>query len=172
MQNLLGKMGGRKMKELTNYMQLLMDKAEELNWSYDRENEPGGNYGGWKRAERDYIELSQYSPGGEDFSALIDFKGDNQVLSFMENLKSYAENFDIDGHVEMWIPVRGKGGCPESISDLVTDAEAIKDMLMTLYTELEKLMDDTYDLFVSETEDEDGEVDNNYFEQWLKEKMQ
>src|SRR5574344_1792789 len=155
------------MKELTNYMQLLLDKAEELDWSYDRGNEPEGNYGGWKREERDYIELSQYSPEGEDFSALIDFDGDNQVVTFMENLKSYAEDFDIDEHVEMWIPARGKGGCPESITDLVADAEAIKEMLTTLYDELEKLMDDTYNLFVSETEDEDGEVDNNYFEQWL-----
>lgn len=29
--------------------------------------------------------------------------------------------------------------------------------------------EELYDLFVSETEDENGEVDNNYFDIWLKE---
>lgn len=36
----------------------------------------------------------------------------------------------------MWIPERGKGDCPESISELVEDAEAIKDMIFELWDAL------------------------------------
>ncbi len=64
---------------------------------------------------------------------VIDFDADNPVESFLEDLKTYAEDSDIDEHVERWIPERGKGGCPSSIRDLVADAEAIKDMILELF---------------------------------------
>lgn len=127
------------MKELNKSMKKLLDKAESLDWNYTRENEPELAYGGWACSERNYIVLEKYSPKGEDFIALIDFDADNQVETFMVDLMEYAEDFDIDEHIEMWIPMRGKGGCPESISDLAEDAKAIKEMLMELYNELEKL---------------------------------
>ncbi|WP_147359866.1 hypothetical protein [Agathobacter rectalis] len=44
-------------------------------------------------------------------------------------------NFDVDEEVEIWIPNRGKGGCPDSIMDLVHDAEWKQKTL-------EKLLDD------------------------------
>ena len=36
---------------------------------------------------------------------------------------------------------------------------------------INKMYEKYYDKFVEETCDEDGEVDNNYFEIWLKEKQ-
>lgn len=128
------------MKELNKAMENLLNKAEKLDWNYTRVNEPEGTYGGWKRSERNYIELEKYSPEGEDFIAVIDFDADNQVETFIADLKEYAEDFDIDEHVEIWIPIRGEGGCPESISDLVEDAKAIKEMLTELHEELEKMV--------------------------------
>lgn len=128
------------MQKLNKKIEELLNKVEELGWTYIRGNEPEGTYGGWKQEERNYIEIRQYSPKGEDFTATIDFDANNQVESFMTDLKDYFETFDIDEHVEMWIPSRGEGGCPESISDLVEDAESIKGMLMTLFIELEKLV--------------------------------
>ena len=64
---------------------------------------------------------------------IIDFDMDDPVHSFMDDLKEYSEDFDVDEHVEMWLPSRGKGGCPGSISELVQDAEAIRDMIVELY---------------------------------------
>ena len=45
----------------------------------------------------------------------------------------YVDDFDIDEHVEGWIPERGKGGCPSSIRELSADAEVIKDMILELF---------------------------------------
>ena len=122
------------MEEIRNKeLEQLLGNAEGQDWSYTIYQEPEGTYNGWHCEERNYIELEKYSPAGEDFSMIIDFDIDNSVDSFLENLKEYSEDFDIDEHVEMWIPERGKGGCPESISELVEDAEAIRDMIVELW---------------------------------------
>jgi len=121
------------MEEIRNKeLEYLLNNVDGLDWCYTIYQEPEGIYNGWHCEERNYIELEKYSPAGEDFSMIIDFDMDNPVVSFMENLKEYSEDFDVDEHVEMWIPERGKGGCPGSISELVEDAEAIRDMIVEL----------------------------------------
>ena len=112
----------------------LLEKAEELDWSYEVYYEPKYQH---SRYERYYVELEKYSPAGEDFIMMIEFDNDDAVDSFMENLNDYLDDFDIDEHVEMWIPSRGKGGCPSSISELVDDAKAIKEMIEELRDKLE-----------------------------------
>lgn len=125
------------MEEIRNKeLEQLLGNAEGQDWSYTIYQEPEGTYNGWHCEERNYIELEKYSPAGEDFSMIIDFDVDSPINSFLENLKEYSEDFDIDEHVEMWIPKRGKGGCPESISELVEDAEAIKNMIFELWDAL------------------------------------
>ena len=121
------------MEEIRNKeLEQLLENADGLNWSYTIYQEPEGTYNGWHRNERNYVELEKYSPAGEDFGMIIDFDMDNPVDSFLDNLKEYSEDFDVDEHVEMWLPSRGKGGCPGSISELVQDAEAIRDMIVEL----------------------------------------
>lgn len=63
----------------------------------------------------------------------IEFEPDNQAETFLKGLKDYAEDFDVDEHVEMWLPSRGKGGCPSTARELVEDAEAIVEMIEELY---------------------------------------
>ena len=122
------------MEEIRNKeLEQLLVNAEKLEWSYTIYQEPEGTYNGWHCNERNYVELEKYSPAGEDFSMMIDFDMENPVDSFINNLKEYSEDFDVDEHVEMWLPSRGKGGCPGSISDLVEDAEDIRDMLVELW---------------------------------------
>jgi hypothetical protein len=77
------------------------------------------------------VELSKYSPAGEDFSFTAD-KDD-----FVESVKAYAAGFCIDEHIEMWIDARriGVRGIP-STRELVYDAEAIDKMLQELATAL------------------------------------
>ena len=126
------------MEEIRNKeLEQLLVNAKKLDWSYTIYQEPAGSRNGWHCEERNYIELEKYSPAGEDFGMIIDFNMDNPIDSFMNDLKEYSEDFDIDEHVEIWLPSRGKGGCPGSISELVEDAEAIRDMIVELWEVLD-----------------------------------
>ncbi|MCR2050922.1 hypothetical protein NSB25_27250 [Acetatifactor muris] len=122
------------MEEIRNEeLEQLLENAEGLDWSYTIYQEPEGTYNGWYCNKRNYVELEKYSPAGEDFSIIIDFDMDDPVGSFLDNLKEYSDDFDVDEHVERWMPERGKDGCPSSIKDLVEDAEDIKNMIIELY---------------------------------------
>ncbi len=120
-------------KNIDKELQQILDKAEELDWSYTVYEEPSQN-------NRTYAEMGKYSPAGEDFLMIIDFDAENQAETFLKDLQEYAEDFDIDDHVEMWLPERGKGGCPSTVRELVEDAEAIVEMIKELHEELEKVL--------------------------------
>ena len=79
------------------------------------------------------VELRKESPAGEDFSICVDSK------NFIQNVKEYAANFDIDEHIELWIEAKRNGvkGVP-SARELVYDAEAICKMLQELAAALAK----------------------------------
>lgn len=79
----------------------------------------------WRVTECDdgTIELQKYSPAGEDFLFSVEAKG------FCREVLEYAADFDVDEHVEMWLPSRGKRGVPSTARELVEDAEAIDKML-------------------------------------------
>ena len=64
---------------------------------------------------------------------------DNERLEAIKQFNEYAENFDIDDHAEMYIPMRGQNGVPDSISDLVEDAKWIKNTLMEVGSKLRDL---------------------------------
>lgn len=74
----------------------------------------------------DELYLSNHSPAGEDitFSVSLDTPGGDIYREY--------EEFDIDEHVEMWLPKRGTDGVPWSIVELVEDAKAIEEMLYDL----------------------------------------
>lgn len=76
------------------------------------------------------IELSKYSPAGEDFSFIIDANDDLQ-----RQVEEYANNFDVDEHVKMWID---GPGAPGSIRELLEDAEWIDEDLQDLAKALTK----------------------------------
>lgn len=120
-------------KNISKELQRMLDKAEELDWSYSVYVEPSQN-------NRTYAEMEKYSPAGEDFLMIIDFDAEDQAESFLKDLWDYADNFDVDGHVEMWLPERGKGGCPSTARELVEDAEAIVEMIKELYGELDGIL--------------------------------
>lgn len=116
-------------KDISKELQRLLDKAEDLDWSCSVYVEPGRN-------SRTYVEMEKYSPAGEDFSMVIDFDADDQAASFLRKLWNYTDNFDVDEHVEMWLPSMGEGGCPSTIKELLKDAEAIARMIKDLHKEL------------------------------------
>lgn len=81
----------------------------------------------------DCIELSKYSPAGEDFNFAVN--KDN----FTQNIVEYAENFDADEHAEMWVNnMHNVNGVPQSIRTLINDADDIKQMLLDLASALQQ----------------------------------
>lgn len=84
---------------------------------------------GWNINECDggTVEVCQYSPAGEDFFFTVNIK------NFTKEVDEYADDFDPDEHIAMWIEARKNGvaGVPTT-RELVHDAEAIQKMLKEL----------------------------------------
>lgn len=81
---------------------------------------------GYKKGEYD-IELETFSPLGED--VLISLTYDGTKADFIREFAEYADDFDAEEHAAMWIEYRGMRNVPNSIKDLIEDAEDIKEML-------------------------------------------
>lgn len=94
-----------------------IDACENLGWTVYED-------------EDSWVELSRRSPAGEVFYFSVNTE------DFVEEINEYAASFDVDEHVEQWIPSRGKKGVPSSIRELLEDAEAIKKMLKELSAKL------------------------------------
>lgn len=82
--------------------------------------------------ENGIIELENWSPAGENIAL------DIECNNFVENIRSCADDFDIDEHVIMMAQHRGTNGVPGTVRELLEDSERIKDMLNKLADELEK----------------------------------
>lgn len=106
------------MKELE---QKYIDILEQNDWGISSYTDDGR------------VELETYSPAGENFLMCV------EVENFPESVREYANDFDADEHTEMWIEARGRvAGVPNSIRELIEDAEAIKEMLNELADTLVK----------------------------------
>lgn len=97
-------------------MKTIKEIGEHLDWTVEFESQ-------------EQIAFYQNSPAGEDFGFTIEVKDKNNLEEIKKEIRKYADDFDIDEHVEMWLPHRGKGGCPNTIKDLLEDAKDIKEML-------------------------------------------
>ena len=73
------------------------------------------------------VELEKYSPAGEDFIITVNAE------DFAREVERYADDFDVDDHIAMWIEAKknGTAGVP-STRELVHDAEDIQEMLNEL----------------------------------------
>ena len=85
---------------------------------------------GWNVTEypdENCVDLSQYSPAGEDFIFTV------EIENFPEEVGAYYNGFDPEEHVAMWMDAKrsGTSGIP-SIRELVKDADAIDSMLADL----------------------------------------
>ena len=88
---------------------------------------------GWSVYEdEDYISIGIYTPAGEDFSFDVD-----KTNNIMEEISRYAESFDVDEHVTMWINSNCNG--VPSIRTLLEDAEWIDEELQKLVNEIKKI---------------------------------
>ena len=98
-----------------------IDAIEKLDWTI---HEYDGD-----------VELENWSPAGEDLIVYA------TKANFVQDIVSYAENFDPDEHIEMWVEAKRTGstsGIP-SIRELVEDADAIEEMLNELANTLQAI---------------------------------
>ena len=86
------------------------------------------------------VELETYSPEGEDVIISLIYDGTEE--DFIRQFERYAEDFDTEDHAETYINMRGKNGVPESIKDLLEDAEWQKEMLLEVAKDLNSLDDE------------------------------
>jgi len=95
---------------------------------------------GWKVGEIEeqdgcsLLEIENWSPAGEDLPETIWIR-EGETLA--QAAWKWANSFDPDDHVELWAESRGKRGVPETIRELVDDAEAIRGMFIDLARALE-----------------------------------
>lgn len=77
-----------------------------------------------------YIEINQYTPEGQDWWETIWFDGTEE--GFVKSVSNRANGFNVDEEAEIYIEIRGEKGVPDSIGDLMEDAEWKKETLQTL----------------------------------------
>lgn len=92
-------------------------KTEDWNVKYDSKSKS--------------MELYKFSPAGEDFGIYIQGGNANE---FITELRAYYEDFNIDQHALDWY--RAGRGEPSSLRELLDDAEAIEEMIYSLYQKL------------------------------------
>ena len=136
------------MKELNeNIVRIL----EENDFNIGEITEQGGSY---------YIELSQYTPLGEDWYVVVWFNGTDE--DFIDQFDQIYQNFDVDEELEVFMECRGKNGVPTSVRELLEDQEWKNNCLGNTSFRLTSLELDTEEQVEEEenypdTDDEDEE---------------
>lgn len=90
------------------------------------------------------VDLETYSPEGEDVVISLIYDGTEE--GFIAAFVDYANWFDAEEHAEMWIEGRGKNGVPESIKDLLEDAEWQKNTFLEVTEALNNLDNESEEL--------------------------
>ena len=107
----------------------------------------------------DELDISQYTPEGEDWHETFEFNGDPNI--FIQDLIRRVNNFDIDDEVEPYVEMRGKQGVPSSISVLLADAQWKLDTLTELQNALKNHNTKTEESKLQEAEDDEIEQIEN-----------
>ena len=72
---------------------------------------------------------------GQDIRVDIEYDGTPE--DFVSRFAEYAENYNVDDEVELYVDMRGKSGIPDTIRELINDCEEAKNTLMSIAEKLE-----------------------------------
>ena len=103
----------------------VMDVLEACGWRLNSIEKQDGEY---------CAEIENWSPAGEDLPETIWYNGTGK--GFVEAVQEWASDYDAEEHAEMWVESRGERGVPNSIRDLINDADAIGEMFDDLAEKL------------------------------------
>ena len=115
---------------------------------------------GWRLVDianddrRAYVEIENWSPAGEDLCEMIDV---DEWDTFATATRKWAQSFDEEEHVELYVGMRGKQGVHSTIRELVDDAEAIQAMFNDLADAIEAIYDE-----LDVDEDKEGRTVRTY----------
>lgn len=86
-------------------------------------------------ADKKYVCISQYSPEGQDCNVCV------ETENLIENLRTYAECFDVSEETHYWLDSFGHGsnGAPYDMKDVYEDMQWWKDTLFKLVNQLEHI---------------------------------
>ena len=99
-------------------MEWIREKIENTGWTV--------------RKYEDEWEIAQYTPAGEDFFFTV------STDNIIDEIKEYAEDFDVDEHVIMWIEAHNSCSGIPNVRELLEDAEWIDNELQKLVDKLEE----------------------------------
>lgn len=71
---------------------------------------------------------------GQDIS--VDIEYDGSVEDFVKKFSEYADAYDVDEEVELYVDMRGKNGVPNTVRELLDDCQEAKDTLMDIADKL------------------------------------
>ena len=106
----------------------VMDVLEACGWRLNSIEKQNGEY---------CAEIENWSPAGEDLPETIWYNGTGK--GFVEAVQEWASDYDADDHAEMLVEFRGQRGVPNSIRDLINDADAIGEMFDDLAENLSRV---------------------------------
>lgn len=94
-----------------------------------------------RKMEVSYL-ISKFSPCGQDCNASIDTE--NDVTRFVENIREYANDFDVSYETYLWLDDmgHGKNGAPYDMKDVYEDMQWWKDSLEELADALENALNE------------------------------
>ena len=118
-------------KEMESRLGRYIKECDSQDWSVNI-SDSCSDEGEWN------ADLGWTSPAGEDFLTTVYFK---EVEAFPSAVRACAKEFNPDANVELWLRERGTDGVPETIRELLEDAEAIQESLNDLADALEALDD-------------------------------
>ena len=109
---------------------IITEIAESLGWGADFDEQKNART---SKIER-YVEFSQYSPAGQDFSFCVWY---DKLGEIPRKVFDYWQDYDIDEEVKMWLEAKanGVGGVP-CARVLVHDQEDIQNMIYDLWSAL------------------------------------
>lgn len=71
---------------------------------------------------------------GQD--VVVEFDYDGTGRDFIEKFCEYAENYDVDSEVALYVGMRGQHGVPSSVRTIIDDCQEAKDTLMEIAEDL------------------------------------
>ena len=84
--------------------------------------------------------IGKNSPCGQDCYASIDTENDAEL--FLENIREYADDFDVSYEAYLWLDNSGHGvnGAPYDMKDVYEDMEWWRDSLIELEDDLQNML--------------------------------
>ena len=61
-------------------------------------------------------------------------------MVIVEKFAEYAQKYDVDDEVEIFVGMRGENGVPKSVRDLIDDCQEAKDTFMEISEKLKKAL--------------------------------